>query len=436
MLGRHTEKPLMPLTPVQTQSPRSAGRFHSVQTRMALSFGLASLAILVTLRYIGLWGVPFTRWNGRVEDFKAEADAGLQLIADLKEERLRSWLDDRRKDLAILAGGPCGVVQLQSLLNEMEHLTAKGLRGRALWTRLREQAEYQLIVSASRKSIAPIPIVAASSSPTPRAGRSSLQPTTPTWADVAGQPYFLRPARETGDFVGGTRLVGNAQEPVFYIARPLRSPRNGAVGVMVAEVQTDRALRPLLHTGEGLGTHGEALLIDGDRRILTSLKYPTADAGPPRPLQYRLETEPANRALQHQRGVVACLDYRGLPVLAAYRFLQLTPELGWGLIVKRDREELFAPLRGQIFRASMVGVLGTLLVVFAATALARNIARPAQAVARAAEQVAGGDLTARAPVVSNDEVGVLARTFNDMVHASRTRKRPWSARSGSAPWGK
>ena len=366
-----------------------------------------------------------------MEDFKAEADAGLQLIADLKEERLRSWLDDRRKDLAILAGGPLRVVQLQSLLNEMEHLTAKGLRGRALWTRLREQAEYQLIVSRLEEIHRTYPdcrriFIADAKSGTVIASTDDAD----LGADVAGQPYFLRPARETGDFVGGTRLVGNAQEPVFYIARPLRSPRNGAVGVMVAEVQTDRALRPLLHTGEGLGTHGEALLIDGDRRILTSLKYPTADAGPPRPLQYRLETEPANRALQHQRGVVACLDYRGLPVLAAYRFLQLTPELGWGLIVKRDREELFAPLRGEIFRASMVGVLGTSAVVL------RLPAWPATSPARPRRWPGP---PSRWPAATSPPGPPLSATMKwarwpapltTWSSASRTRKRPWSARSG------
>ena len=44
----------------------------------------------------------------------------------------------------------------------------------------------------------------------------------------------------------------------------------------------------------------------------------------------------------------------------------------------------------------MVGLLGIPLIVLAAAGLARRIARPVRALARAAEQVSRGDLAARA----------------------------------------
>ena len=195
----------------------------------------------------------------------------------------------------------------------------------------------------------------------------------------------------------------------------MQSPKDGVIAVMVVEIQTEGALRPLLHTGEGLGANDEAALIDADGRIFTSLKYPLPDGTRPKPLQYRLQTEAARRVLLRQQGIVEQLDYRGVPVLAAYRFVQLTPELGWGLLVKCDRSEVFGPLRGEIFRATMVGLLGVAMVVLIVALLARRIARPVRALACAAQQVSGGDLTARAPVTTDDEVGALARTFNDMV---------------------
>jgi PAS domain S-box-containing protein len=52
--------------------------------------------------------------------------------------------------------------------------------------------------------------------------------------------------------------------------------------------------------------------------------------------------------------------------------------------------------------------------------LARQIARPILAIARTATQVASGDLSPRAPVLTDDEVGVLARAFNTMTEQLRS----------------
>lgn len=55
------------------------------------------------------------------------------------------------------------------------------------------------------------------------------------------------------------------------------------------------------------------------------------------------------------------------------------------------------------------------VVAFVVTHVVRSLVEPVEALARASEAVAGGDLSARAPVMSDDEVGRLARTFNEMT---------------------
>lgn len=55
------------------------------------------------------------------------------------------------------------------------------------------------------------------------------------------------------------------------------------------------------------------------------------------------------------------------------------------------------------------------VVVFLVTRVVRSLVEPVEALARASEAVAGGDLSARVPVMSNDEVGRLALTFNEMT---------------------
>jgi diguanylate cyclase (GGDEF)-like protein len=68
--------------------------------------------------------------------------------------------------------------------------------------------------------------------------------------------------------------------------------------------------------------------------------------------------------------------------------------------------------------AVLVGVVALtgLLSVLAAWWLARSTTRPLTELTRTVEQVAAGDLTARVPVRSQDEVGRLGATFNRMAH--------------------
>jgi len=49
----------------------------------------------------------------------------------------------------------------------------------------------------------------------------------------------------------------------------------------------------MLHTGEGLGRTGEALLVNRNVRILTSLKHPLSDGTTGKPLEYEIRAEPA-----------------------------------------------------------------------------------------------------------------------------------------------
>ena len=67
--------------------------------------------------------------------------------------------------------------------------------------------------------------------------------------------------------------------------------------------------------------------------------------------------------------------------------------------------------------AALVGavVLAALLAVLAAWRLARVTTRPLMELAGAVDRVTDGDLTARVPVRSRDEIGRLARAFNRMT---------------------
>ncbi len=106
------------------------------------------------------------------------------------------------------------------------------------------------------------------------------------------------------------------------------------------------------------------------------------------------------------------IDYRGEEVLSATRYL---PEFGWALIVKVDADEQefgVLALRTDMIRLGLsIGAFAVLI----GTLLGLRFARPIRHLADVANRIHAGETDARATLIPDDEIGILARTFNQMA---------------------
>ena len=128
---------------------------------------------------------------------------------------------------------------------------------------------------------------------------------------------------------------------------------------------------------------------------------------------------PAQLAASGGKGSGVNTDYRGVPVLAVYRHI---PTLGWGIVVKVDRTEAFAPISRLRAAGVMIVLAALLLLLFLGWLLARTVSRPLVELQHVVERVAGGDFEQKVAVTTDDEVGRLSRAFNRMVD----KLRQWS----------
>lgn len=90
-------------------------------------------------------------------------------------------------------------------------------------------------------------------------------------------------------------------------------------------------------------------------------------------------------------------------------------ELNWAVLTLHNRAIALVTLQTQQQNIIVLAVIIATVVVGAAVFMSSLMASPIVRLTETARQVAGGDLTSRASVETNDEVGVLAANFNSMA---------------------
>ena len=163
----------------------------------------------------------------------------------------------------------------------------------------------------------------------------------------------------------------------------------------------------------GLGTTGEVVFAQregNDLVFTTPTRYHTDSA-----MNLRMDMQPnlpMFHALYGETGAGVKHDYRDKDVLASWRYL---PELNWGMVAKIDADEEFAPLYQQRNLLSSL-LLGLVLISgLIAFYFGRRFSVPLTELANVADEVSKGNLDKRADEAIPGELGLFARGFNHMA---------------------
>lgn len=185
-----------------------------------------------------------------------------------------------------------------------------------------------------------------------------------------------------------------------------------SIGVVYASVPTHVASQILLNR-EGLGETGETYLVNTEGLMISESRFVQGAA-----FNQRVNTLPVTECFDKNTVVNGIYpDYRGIPVYGASACVK---DAGMVLLAEYDVAEIDAPitqLQNQylLIGGPIVGAVGV-----AAFFISRSISRPIAVISKAAQHVSEGDLTVKmAQVKSKDEIGVLSKSFADMVASIR-----------------
>jgi diguanylate cyclase (GGDEF)-like protein/PAS domain S-box-containing protein len=375
-----------------------------VVTRLVLMFVLISVLPLGLFGYFSL---------SEYEDTLREQElAGLSSLADKKVSQVKGYLRQRELEVRLRARGPLVIAAMMRLpglyragTRSAGYLREEKVLRESLGRYIEENGLFYDLFLITREGE-----IIYTQKHEPDFATNLV---TGPWRDSELARAFREASMTMEPVISRYEYYTPSQAPSLFMAAPIMV--NGKFEGVFA-VQLDNALlyRVALDA-TGLGDTGESLFAQNDGGgvlYTTPLKY-SSNA------EMKLHIErtgndvlPIFFALNGNPGEGISKDYRGVPVAAAWRFL---PGLDWGMVVKVDTSEVFAPLYRQ--RNLILGGLGGLLLLSALLAayFGLQLSLPIRGLLRATAAMAEGDMNVQADERAPGELGHLARVFNRMA---------------------
>lgn len=247
--------------------------------------------------------------------------------------------------------------------------------------------------------------------------------------------YFKEPVTTGLPYVSTLVFEPDHKNNIHFSA-PVRDQSGNIIGVIRAEYNADVFQTILLPLIEGSGHEGEVLALI-DQETFVRVGY-TGDRDHLYKSLYNYG--PMDMAILQNKGrllpgtpddaiVFSGADVSGIQNIDASPFYSVNVPISggsavttgtrlgtqkWIAIASQSESVLFEPIRQQTRNIVLISVSLLLLAVLAALLAAQFISAPLLNLTSTANKLASGDLSARAAIGANDEIGELARTFNRM----------------------
>ncbi len=362
------------------------------------SFSLLSLTIVTLVGYLALMQAKAS--------LKQSVFERLTMAASLKEGELNRWLLDRRDTLIALSQLPEINRQAQILLTTQkstpEYQSALEALQISLSGFIQNHVDYREIMILSK-------------------GGRVLVSTHPDHIgryDPLDQSSDVSPGSDNGSFISNFYQSPDTQQPTASFNTSISDENGKRLGMLAIHLNLNR-IDDIIRDNRGLGATGETYLVANlgnnfsPRNAFVSAKRFASD-----PLLDGVKSKGIGAAMAGNDGRGLYRNYRGIPVIGVYRWLE---KQDVALLAEIEQAEAFKPARQLASSILLVGVSLAGVMTVGILMLGRQIVKPILAIAQTARLVGGKvksghffDLQT-APILTENEIGILAETFNQMT---------------------
>ncbi|HEX9015761.1 MAG TPA: cache domain-containing protein [Chloroflexota bacterium] len=256
-----------------------------------------------------------------------------------------------------------------------------------------------------------------------------MEPTLPDVSrrDLSSYPH-IRLALDTGrPIVSNVYTATSARRPVVSLIYPIVDERRQVIGLVGGDVDVTNPNLAGIIQPVRFGKTGYSQIVDGNGIVVASghTQDILRESDHGNFLVELIRNKQTSMGTCHGCHTSTTSTERQTEVMA---FAPLSTA-AWGIMIRQSEEEALAPteqLRRQFLAFTLAMLLLALLLAWA---IAQSVVRPVRMLTSAAERIAAGELDEPIGPAGQDEMGKLARTFDEMrirLKESLEKIRGWN----------
>ncbi len=362
---------------------------HSLLVQLVSSFLLLSLT---TVLIVGLAVFYQAR-----DSLKSSVFDQLTMAAELKQDELRRWISDQGQSLYAIAQIPEIEANSQNIFNQPKNspeyeasLQSLETSFSAIVDNLSGLQEIFLITRNGRILVSSNLKNKGKYQPLAQYGEVN----SPTLKNLAFN-FYRSP--DTGKLV-------------ITFSTNIKDQNGKILGMLATHLKLTR-IDEIIRSRSGLGETGVTYLVTkvgstlSSRNVLVTTEELMVE-------ETTVNSQAIAQATDGKDGRGLYKDYQGVPVIGVYFWLD---EQNLALIAEMAQTEAFTPAKKLAERIFLIGLGSAGILAIAMWMLGKRITQPIRAIAHTANLVSQGDLNQTAPVLTANEIGELAKAFNQMT---------------------
>ena len=239
----------------------------------------------------------------------------------------------------------------------------------------------------------------------PVSAASSYGPAIPR--DPSDSLLFSRAFEQREAFVSSVGLDPATQLPVVNMAVLVRNQQDEVDGALLAKVNP--AMLWSIVSQAAVGETGYAFVVDEHGFIIAQ----TGDT--PETFTWNNISDRSFLKDLTTSAVDPLAAYQGLRGVEVLGAIAPIPSVGWHMVVELPTAEALAPIRNMLVVMGGALLVSIVAAVGLGIGLTRPVVGPLQRLTAAAAEISAGNLNAEVTIVSRNELGILATSFNEMT---------------------
>lgn len=373
----------------QSQS-KPGEKFSFFQSR-SLRTRLLSTSIALVLIPVLITGAIATLISS--QGLQNEIYNQLESVATLKDNQIHTWLQSLQTNLDLVVATPDSLTNISTLVTNPDSEDANPTQVRNTLTGYKERSGYftEIFIMDLDGRVA---------ISTDENQEGKILKTQSFFHEGLLAPNITPPSYEL-----------SLQNYSIVVSQPLLSRSGRVIGVLAGRANLD-TLNEIMIQRAGLGETGETYVVNSNNAVLTSLRFEEITLG-----QTYINTQGvANVVQQKTNGSATYPDYRDVTVVGVYHWI---PELQIAVLAEQNESEALASVNRLLQVTFGLIIVTVLIATLAAYLITQSITSPISKLAQAAQEISRGNLEQKVEVVQQDEIGVLANSFNLMTSQLR-----------------